>query len=42
MAQKNIHERIADDFATKLLLPKKAILELYEEYGNIPTIANYF
>jgi len=32
----------ADEFATKLLLPKKTILEAYKEFWNIPTISEMF
>ena len=39
---KDLKEKRADEFATKLLLPKKAILEAYKEFWNIPTISEMF
>jgi len=39
---KDLKEKRADDFATKLLLPKNKILEAYREYWNIPTLSKMF
>ena len=41
-ACQDLREKRADDFATKLLLPKKIILEAYKEFWNIPTISEMF
>ncbi len=35
-------EKRADKFATDILLPKKAVLEKYEEYEDITTLAQIF
>ncbi len=41
-ACKDLREKRADEFAMKLLLPKRALLEVYYEHHNLPTIAEVF
>lgn len=39
---KDPKEKRADNFATKILIPEKQIIEYYEEYWNIPTLTHLF
>lgn len=41
-ACKDYREKRADDFAMRLLLPKKALLYAYKDFQNLPTLAEIF